>query len=300
MCIRDRHSPWDKGDATRYPPDQIKLPSYFVDTPETREDMARYLAEITYFDGQVGKCLGLLDEHGLADNTMVVVVSEQGSGFPFGKWTCYDTGLQSACIVRWPNHLDPGSVSDAMIEYVDFLPTFLEAANVPIPPVLDGRSFVSVLRGETDHHKDHVFGLMTTRGIINGSEQFGIRSIRSGQYKYILNLTPEIPFRNVCMKARVFQSWIKAADNGNEDAADKINRYRQRPAVELYDVTRDPLEWNNLAGDPKLADIQADLSKHLQDWMKSQGDQGIQTELEAFQHQTRALRSNRNRKKPPR
>ncbi len=82
--------------SSRYDPAALKLPPYFVDTPRTRQDMAAYLAEITYYDGQVGECLKLLDKHGFTENTLVIVVSEQGSSFPFGKWTCYDTGLQSA------------------------------------------------------------------------------------------------------------------------------------------------------------------------------------------------------------
>ncbi|NQT11645.1 MAG: sulfatase-like hydrolase/transferase, partial [Planctomycetes bacterium] len=99
-CSNEPHSPWNKGDPSRYDADKLKLPPYFVDTPETRENLVNYLAEITYYDRQVGQCLALLDRHGLAQDTLVIVVSEQGSSFPFGKWTCYDTGLQSAFIAR--------------------------------------------------------------------------------------------------------------------------------------------------------------------------------------------------------
>ena len=120
-------------------------------------------------------CFG---EHELEQDTMVVVVSEQGSAFPFGKWTCYDTGLQSACIVRWPGTVKPSSVTTAMVEYVDVLPTFMDAAGISRPDSLDGKSFVPVLLGETNRHKEHVFGIMTTRGIINASDTFGIRSVR--------------------------------------------------------------------------------------------------------------------------
>lgn len=60
--------------------------------------------------------MSLLDQHGLTENTLIVVVSEQGSSFPFAKWTCYDSGLQSALIARWPGKIQPGSVNPAMIE----------------------------------------------------------------------------------------------------------------------------------------------------------------------------------------
>ena len=286
-CSNEPHTPWNKGDPTRYKAADLKLPPYFVDTLETREAMTRYLAEITYYDWQVGELLKLLDKNGLAENTLVMVVSEQGSSFPFAKWTCYDSGLQSACIVRWPGKVAPGSVSDAMVEYVDVLPTFLEAAGGIVEPVLDGASFLQVLVGKKKTHKEYVFGIMTTRGIINGSDTFGIRSVRSGRYKYIWNLTPDIEFRNVCMKSPEFVSWEAKASSGDPDAKDKVKRYRVRSGEELYDVTADPYEWKNLASDPELASVKAGLRKQLEAWMKASGDKGEQTEVEAFEHQRR-------------
>ena len=283
-CSNEPHTPWNKGDSSRYPAADVKLPPYFVDTPETREAMTRYLAEVTYYDWQVGELLKLLDKNGLAENTLVMVVSEQGSSFPFAKWTCYDSGLQSACIVRWPDKVAPGTVTDAMVEYVDILPTFLDVAGSDPEPVLDGMSFLPVLTGKKNTHKEYVFGIMTTRGIINGSDTFGIRSVRNDRYKYILNLSPEIEFRNICMKSPEFLSWEARAEGGDSDAADKVKRYRVRPGVELFDIKEDPYEWNNLANDPRLAGVKAELRKKLDGWMKACGDKGQQTEIEASEH----------------
>ena len=126
VCSNEPHSPWNKGDASRYPAGELRLPGYYVDTPATREAYGRYLAEITYFDSQVGRVLKILDELNTTGDTLVMVVSEQGNSFPFAKWTCYDAGLQSAMVVRWPGKVAPGSASDAIVEYVDILPTFLE------------------------------------------------------------------------------------------------------------------------------------------------------------------------------
>ncbi len=289
-CSNEPHSPWNKGDASRYDPGQLELPPYFVDTPETRADLSNYLAEITYFDGQVGQCLELLARHQLSDNTLVIVVSEQGSGMPFAKWTCYDTGLQSACIARWPGRIAAGSVSEALIEYIDFLPTFLAAAGHQPEPSLQGKSLLPVLLGQTNHHKDYVFGEMTTRGIINGSPHFGIRSVRSAEYKYIVNFTPEVEFTNACTQSKLFQSWVRAAAAGNEEAAAKVRRYQHRPAEELYAVNDDVFEWKNLAEDPRYAAVKAQLKEQLAVWMKVQGDRGQATELAAWEHQKRARR----------
>ncbi len=296
-CSNEPHSPWNKGDASRYEPASLKLPPYFVDTPETRSNLSKYLAEITYYDGQVGQCLELLEKHGLTDNTLVIVVSEQGSGMPFAKWTCYDTGLQSACIARWPGKIKPGSVSAALIEYIDVLPTFVAAAGATPDPVLQGKSLLPVLFGQSDHHKDYVFGEMTTRGIINGSPHFGIRSVRSAKYKYIINFTPETKFTNACSKSAFFQSWVRKAEQGDDDAADKVRRYHRRPAEELYAITKDVYEWNNLASDPQYAKVKAELKKQLTSWMTEQGDLGQTTELAAFEHQKRGQKKTNNAKK---
>lgn len=285
LCSNEPHSPWDKGDPSQYDADKLTLPPNFVDTPETRENMTRYLAEITYFDGQVGEALALLDKHELTDNTLVIVVSEQGSSFPFGKWTCYDTGLQSAFISRWPGRIQPGAISDAMIEYSDILPTFVEAAGGAPAPELDGKSLLPVLLGDKQGHKKYVFGEMTTRSINNGSDYYGIRSIRSRQFKYIWNFTPDVLFKNVCVESDIFQSWIAKAAKGDAEAAEKVKRYQQRPEEELYDVIKDPYEWNNLAENPEYASRKKELKAALLQWMEEMGDKGQQTELDAFEHQ---------------
>jgi N-sulfoglucosamine sulfohydrolase len=86
LCSNEPHTPWNKGDASRYPSDKVQLPPYFVDTPETRNGMSRYLAEITYFDSQVGQAMDLIKKNGLTDDTLFIVTSEQGSSFAFAKW----------------------------------------------------------------------------------------------------------------------------------------------------------------------------------------------------------------------
>ncbi|MCK5564916.1 MAG: sulfatase [Planctomycetes bacterium] len=288
-CSNEPHGPHDKGDPGRYKAEELTLPPYWVDTPETRNGYTKYLAEITYLDGQVGDLLAILKKHGLSDNTIVIFTSEQGDGLPFAKWTCYDSGLQNALVARWPGRIKAGSLSDAMIEYVDVVPTFVTAAGGKPAPVLEGKSYLNVLLGKTNKHKKYVYGLQTTRGIMDGSEHFGIRQIRSRKFKYIVNLTPDVKFQNVIVtKGFVYASWKKKAET-DADAADKIARFENRPAEELYDVVKDQYEWNNLADDPKYDKIKKQLREKLYDWMAQQGDKGQATEMEAFEHQTKFL-----------
>lgn len=291
-CSNEPHSPWDKGDASRYPPEKVKLPPYIVDTPEVRSDFSKYLAEITYYDQQVGQVLDALKKHDLVDNTLVMVVSEQGNGFPFAKWTCYDNGLQSAMIVRWPGRVPAGVIANATVEYVDVLPTFVQAGGGEPSKALDGSSFLPVLLGKTDSHKEYTYGVMTTRGIINGSEAYPIRSIRSSEYRLILNLNYESKFTNAITRGSVHESFVRAARTDPE-AERLVDLYSNRPAVELFDVVADPMNMKNLAGDPKYASVVTDLRSRLEAWMKEQGDEGLATELAAKERQHRSKKRKR-------
>lgn len=277
------HSPWDKGDASAYPPATLELPPVLVDSPDTRAGFSKYLAEITYFDSQVGELLAQLDRSAQRDNTVVIVLSEQGNSLPFAKWTCYDAGLQSGCIVRWPGKVEPGSVSDALVEYIDVVPTFLEAAGLPRPGVLDGRSFLPVLTGAARTHKTHVFGLQTTRGINRGSPHYGIRSVRDTRYRYVHNLTPEVAFENAATADPIFKTWEKMAAAGDARAQRLVHDYRHRPAEELFDCEADPWNRTNLIADPTLAPVRDALRARLAAWMKQQGDEGQATEMKALE-----------------
>jgi uncharacterized sulfatase len=301
-CSNEPHSPYNKGDARAYPPESLQLPPTWVDTPETRDAYSRYLAEITYFDGQCGKLLELLDEYDLSDNTLVMVVSEQGSSFPFAKWTCYELGLASGMIVRWPGKVSAGSQSDALVEYCDVAPTFLDAAGESIPETMDGKSFLPVLVGEKSEHKQYTFGIHTTRGIINGSEVFGVRSCGTKTHRYILNLHSQETFTNAVTRVGrnnegLWGSWLHAAKAGNQHAQAMTHKYQHRPRQELYDVESDPHCLHNLIADPQYADVVGELSAHLQQWMEAQGDLGAETE--ALAHTRQANYQARQQRREP-
>jgi uncharacterized sulfatase len=173
LCFREPHTPWTKGDPSAIDPAKLVLPPYFVDTPETRRQLVKYYAEVGDLDNSVGKVIAILERLEIADNTLLIFAGEQGNAFPFAKWTCYDSGLKSAFIARWPGVTAPGSVSEALVEYVDVTPTLIDVAGGAPREGLDGQSFLPVRRGDTGHLKDFVYGFQTTRGITNGSEHYG-------------------------------------------------------------------------------------------------------------------------------
>ena len=293
LCSNEPHGPWNQGDPSIYDSQKLKLPPIYVDTQELRSEFPKYLAEITYFDSQVGQALALLEKYDMRDNTLVVVLTEQGNSLPFAKWTCFDKGLASGLIIRWPGRTNPGSTSEALVEYVDIIPTFMAAAGLDVPENLDGKSFTEVLLGAKASHKEYAFGLQTTRGIINGSDHYGIRSVRDTRYRYILNLSSDMKFSDAFMRGAIWESWNAAAKSGSAHAEFLVNKYQYRPAVELYDCINDPWNLKNLADDPNYSETRTRLRSKLDGWMKSQGDQGAATELAASKRLWRNRNKNR-------
>ena len=306
VTSNEPHGPWNHGDQNAYPAEKLTVPPYLVDCPETRAELTKYYAEITYLDWQLGECVKIVDESGRKDNTMVIFTSEQGSSFPFGgKWTRYANGLKTAFIVRCPAKIKAGSRSAAMAQYVDVTPTLLEAAGGNPKTIqtgradaygytgFDGRSFLSVLLGKTNRHRETVFGAHTTRGIINGSACYPIRSVRDNRYKYILNLNHQAVYYNVeaTRPGGLLDVWKKLGEKDAEIAA-RARFYQHRPAEELYDLKNDPYELKNVADDPALSKIKEALKNKLKDWMAQQGDEGNATELRANDRQGKSGRPN--------
>ena len=157
-----------------------------ADTPRTREDFSKYLAEVTYMDGQVGDILGTLEETGKAKDTVVLFSSEQGSQFPGCKWTTWDTGLHTALVARWPGKIAQGQRTDAMVQYADILPTLL-ALGGGKGKDLDGTSFDGVLLGKKDSHRKFTYGMHNN---IPEGPPYPTRTVFDGEYRYTINLTP--------------------------------------------------------------------------------------------------------------
>ena len=283
VCSNQPHSPWNHGDTTLFDKDKIKLPPFYADLPQTRKDFRNYMAEINYLDGQVKQALDLLEKYHLSDNTIFVFASEQGNSFPFAKWTCYNVGLKSALIVRWPGKIKPNTVSNALVEYSDITPTFIDIAGGKSVDSLDGSSLVPVLTGQKIEHKKYTYGQMTTRGIFDGSDYYPIRSVSNGKYRYVVNYTPTVQFRNVVDKERFFKEWIQDAKT-NPRTKELVHKHSFRPAEELYDDEADPYNQHNLVADGKLASVKSALKQQLEHWMAHTGDQGIRTELLALEH----------------
>ena len=266
------HVPWPEK-SERKP---ATLPALHTPTRETIRARALYYAAVERMDQELGLIFDAARAK-LGTNTVFLHTSDHGAQFPFGKWNCYDAGIRTSLLVAWPGVIPAPSRSDAMVSWVDLLPTLVEIAGGKPPENIDGRSFLPVLRDKKRTHRQRIFTTHSGDGNMN---VYPMRSIRTENWKYIVNLHPEFRFTTHIDRAReskpgywgdYWSSWVAAAKT-NSEAAALIKRYHTRPAEELYDLKADPFERDNLAANPEYAQRLKELRAELRNWMIEQGD----------------------------
>ncbi|MEI6891643.1 MAG: sulfatase [Pontiella sp.] len=286
ICSIHAHAPWDSGDTSYWELDELKLPPFLVDTEKTRYFYREYLAEVRLFDDQVGKARALLKEKQLDETTVLIVLDENGAGMPGGKWTNYDWGVRSACLIKWPG-IEGASVTDALAQYCDILPTMIDAAGGEVPTDLDGKSLLPLIFGKADTLRDHAHFVYNS-----GPEgpPFSSRGVTDGRFKLMWNLTPDALFAVRVINGfdygyedkkdpnrhvrKIYLSWLEEAKSDG-DAAALVQRYRKHPKFQLFDLEKDPWEMNNLADNPEYTAQLQRMKKSIVDWMKEQGDNTV-------------------------
>jgi uncharacterized sulfatase len=276
MLIVADHSPhvvWPE--KATYDPKDVDIPTTHIDTKDTRISRARYYTDVTKMDNNFGKLLSSIDKNGLSKNTIVIFVADQGPQWPFAKWSLYDDGIKTPLMIRWPGTTKAGTKTGALVSLSDILPTVVEAAGGKAPQEIDGQSFLPVLKGAKDVHREYVFATHTGDRLMNRAPA---RMVRTNKYKYILNLAPEILYTTHMDKAKdhdggreYWDSW-RAKSFTNEHAATVLWRYHNRPKEELYDIETDPQELHNLAADTNYTKLLDDYRGKLADWRKQQKD----------------------------
>ena len=258
------HRPFASEHYTPAEPAQVHVPPYMPDTPEVRQDLAEFHGIIHAADACVGELLGTLERTGLAENTLLIFTTDHGIAFPRAKSTLYDPGIRTACIMRWPAGFAGGRAPGELLSNVDLLPTILEAAGVEVPDQVEGRSFLPLLRGENYQPREHIFAEKTHHDIYDP-----MRAIRTRRYKYIRSYErrPWLPLPSDIARSLSARSLPQ--------------KYRQpRDPEELYDLQEDPLEMNNLIGDPRHGDIHRQLAQELTHWQQETHDPILQGPME--------------------
>ncbi len=258
------------------------LPDYYPDTAVTREDWKRNYELITAMDAWAGELIQEIKDAGLYENTIIIFWSDHGVGLPRAKRWLYDSGTHIPMIARIPKALrvdgqgQSGSVDPELVSSVDFGPTVLNLAGLPIPKEVQGRAF---LGKNLTASRSYVYGARDRM-----DERYDIiRSVRDQRYRYIRNFEPLKPYyqyMNTPEKGATMKEIRKAEAAGNLSLAMALFSAPRKPVEELYDLKNDPQEIHNLSEDPKQQKRLKQMRNALTAWQNDVGDIGLIPEAE--------------------
>jgi len=265
--------------------DLVEVPEFLPDEECVRNDILDYYFEVERFDRECGNIIQQLEAAGELENTIIVMTSDNGMPFPRAKANLYDYGTRMPLAIYWKNKIEAGTVVNDFISFVDFAPSFLEAAGVEIPNDMEGNSFWNTVNGKADKiDRSRVFIERERHANVRkGDLSYPCRAVRNKEFLYIRNFEPE---RHPAGDPNTHISVGQYGDVDNSISKFLImNRvgekrpidyfeltFGKRPAEELYDVQKDPFQLQNLADDEKYAAVLKTLQKELRDWMVSTND----------------------------
>ena len=282
--IRDEEARQRKG-AGRVPaellrdPAKAQLPPYYPDTPLVRRDWANYYDNITAMDMQFADILKELEDDALAENTIVFFWGDHGRGLPRGKRWIYDSGIHVPLIIRWPGQIEAGSRVGELASFIDFGPTVLSLARVPVPGHMQGWPFLGEQEAPPREY------IHAARDRMDEAYDL-IRAVRDKRYKYIRNYMPEVTRAqhiNYMDLRPTMQDWRRLHAEGKLEGPQKTFFAETKPLEELYDTNNDPHEIDNLAGSPEHQEILKRLRAEHERWRKDTNDLGLISEPELME-----------------
>lgn len=266
-----------ENEKTATDPESVKLADYFPNTAKFRYTHARYHDRMAVIDEIVGSTISKLKEDGLLEDTFVFYFGDHGGVLPRGKGYIYESGLHVPLVVRvpdkWQHLIDRknGSRAPGFVSFIDFGPTVLNLAEVKVPEQMDGIPFLGkgITAVEVDA-RDECYGYADR---FDEKYEF-IRSLRKGKYQYIRYFQPFLPDglqNNYRYRMLAFTEWRDLYKDGKLTGS-QLQFFQSKPVEQLFDAEADPHEINNLASDPRYANVLKDLRTRLATQMRALPD----------------------------
>lgn len=254
-----------------YREEDVEVPPWLPDTLATRAELVQYYQSISRLDRGVGRLRQILEEEGVAENTVIIYLSDNGAAFPGSKINLYEPGVCLPLIVSSPEQSRRGIATNGLVAWYDIAPTILDYAGVAEKAAgMFGRSFRPIM--EAEHPPDWRQEVYLSHTFHEISNYYPMRSVVTGQHKFIWNIAHPLTFSSA---SDLFASatWTAATKDQIEFyGARRMQDYLQRPAFELYDLEADPQETNNLVDSPEYAPLVEAFCEQLKSFQQETHD----------------------------
>jgi N-sulfoglucosamine sulfohydrolase len=246
--------------------DEVPPANFLPDLPDVRKELSQYYASVYRCDQTVGAVLKALEESGLANNTIVMFVSDNGMALPFAKANCYLNSTKTPWIVRWPGKVVPGTVeSKHFVSGIDYMPTILAAARLEMVDGMDGFSFLPLLLGEKQPGREYVF---TEFHKTFARRCYPMRCVQNDRFGYIINFWAgrTDAMRMDSTSGLTFHA-MSEEGKADSEIGDRVRLFEYRVLEEFYDFEKDPGGLDNLIAEGQYQDeirqMRRELEKHL-------------------------------------
>tara|TARA_B110000483_G_scaffold123823_1_gene148995 strand:+ start:26053 stop:27579 length:1527 start_codon:yes stop_codon:yes gene_type:complete len=266
----DAHRPWEPDpEGNPHDPANVILPAGVPDTPVSRQDLASYYDEVRRFDRSVGGVVAELKEQGVLENTLIILLGDNGRPFPRSKTSLFDNGMKTPLVVHWPGgQLAEGAVSDSLVSSIDIAPAILTAAGLPVPPSVQGISLMPVCRQPEKVIHDAIFGEQNWH-----VQRYGGRMIRQGDFVYFRDFAPHLyAFQMVDHATGAYAELLRLKAAGKLTALQAEIFSTDRPSELLFNVAHDPDQRVNFGGGAAHSQLLGEMRVALAAWQERTGD----------------------------
>jgi len=245
----------------------VEVPNYMPSTDQVKLELSHYYNSVRRFDDTFGAVIKTIKESGVYQNTIIIVLSDNGSPFPFAKANTYVASTKTPFYVHFPGNMKKGLIDTKhMISEVDIFPTFLKATGIKIDQKLDGKSILSLLKGEKQKNRDYTIGEIDYK---IGGKATPIRSYGTKKFRYIFN--PWSPTGYAYRNSNEGEI-NKDIETNHPEHLEFVTFFRHRILEEFYDVQKDPDGTNNLIHDPAYKLEIENYRNKLKQWMREKKD----------------------------
>lgn len=267
-----------------YSEEDVQVPGFLPDLPDIRTEVAQYLTSVHRADETVGEILRALQESGLYDRTIIMLLSDNGMAFPFAKANCYLNSTKSPYIFRVPGKTGTKFKTPALVSGIDYMPTILDLLGLPCPPDIDGRSFAHLLNpGDDEHYEDiFTFFFKTAKNpTTKGERHYPMRCVQDRKYAYIYNAWSggETDYLTESMSGLSYKAMAEAGPDDPEIAV-RVNMLLKREPEELYDLENDPDATRNLAHGADSQMLLAHYRERMRDYLSATDDDLLEVYIE--------------------
>ncbi|MBC9798226.1 sulfatase family protein [Sinomicrobium weinanense] len=275
----DAHREWGENEfSDTHDPEEIEVPATLIDDDSTRIDLARYYDEIKRFDFHIGEVVKELKKQKVYDNTVIIVMSDNGRPFPRDKTRMYHSGIKTPLIIHWPEGIEGERVSNSLVSSIDIAPTILDICGIEPPETFQGKTFKALFDHPDKDFRKYAFAEHNWHDY-----EAHERMVRTKKHLYILNSRPELPNQGPLdiVNSPSFRSLVKAGKEGKLSPAQSDVFVAPRPAEELFVLKDDPLQVRNVVNKKSLKGeklkkqnelIRSQLRDVLTAWMEETGD----------------------------